>query len=58
MKNTATLGSHHSEFPRQAEIPMARTPEPSLEDMLRTIAVARLILGPHMNVQAPPNLKL
>jgi FO synthase len=24
--------------------------------MLRTIALARLILGPHMNVQAPPNL--
>ena len=24
--------------------------------MLRTIAVARLILGPQMNIQAPPNL--
>jgi len=24
--------------------------------MLRTIAIARLILGPHMNIQAPPNL--
>jgi 7,8-didemethyl-8-hydroxy-5-deazariboflavin synthase CofG subunit len=24
--------------------------------MLRTIALARLILGPHMNIQAPPNL--
>jgi FO synthase len=35
---------------------MAKHPEPSMEDMLRTIAVARLILGPHMNVQAPPNL--
>ena len=31
-------------------------PEPPLEDMLRTIAVARLILGGAMNVQAPPNL--
>src|SRR6266404_1443346 len=39
-----------------AEIPMAAHPEPSLEDMLRTIALARLILGPHMNIQAPPNL--
>ncbi len=38
------------------EIPMAAHPEPSLEDMLRTIAIARLILGPHMNIQAPPNL--
>jgi len=35
---------------------MAAHAEPSLEDMLRTIALARLILGPHMNVQAPPNL--
>ncbi len=27
-----------------------------MDDMLRTIAVARLILGPQMNIQAPPNL--
>jgi FO synthase len=27
-----------------------------MDDMLRTIAIARLILGPHMNLQAPPNL--
>jgi FO synthase len=37
-------------------IRMRNWPEPSLTDMLRTIAVARLILGPDMNVQAPPNL--
>ena len=43
-------------FRAKPDIPMATHPEPSLEDMLRTIAVARLILGPHMNVQAPPNL--
>jgi 7,8-didemethyl-8-hydroxy-5-deazariboflavin synthase CofG subunit len=43
-------------FRAKPEIPMAAYPEPSLEDMLRTIALARLILGPHMNVQAPPNL--
>jgi FO synthase len=43
-------------FRTKPEIPMATHPEPSLEDMLRTIAIARLILGPHMNVQAPPNL--
>jgi FO synthase len=35
---------------------MAAHPEPSLEEMLRTVAIARLILGPDMNVQAPPNL--
>ncbi len=39
-------------FRAKPDIPMAAHPEPSLEDMLRTIAVARLILGPHMNVQA------
>jgi FO synthase len=43
-------------FRAKAEIPMANHPEPSLDDMLRTIAVARLILGQHMNIQAPPNL--
>ena len=31
--------------------------EPSLEDHLRTIAAARLILGPEMTIQAPPNLR-
>jgi FO synthase len=43
-------------FRAKPDIPMAHHPEPSMEDMLRTIAVARLILGPHMNIQAPPNL--
>jgi 7,8-didemethyl-8-hydroxy-5-deazariboflavin synthase CofG subunit len=43
-------------FRAKPDIPMAKHPEPSLEDMLRTIAVARLTLGPHMNIQAPPNL--
>jgi 7,8-didemethyl-8-hydroxy-5-deazariboflavin synthase CofG subunit len=43
-------------FRAKPEIPMAQHPEPSLKDMLRTIALARLILGPQMNVQAPPNL--
>jgi 7,8-didemethyl-8-hydroxy-5-deazariboflavin synthase CofG subunit len=43
-------------FRAKAGIPMAHHPEPSLDDMLRTIALARLILGPHMNIQAPPNL--
>jgi 7,8-didemethyl-8-hydroxy-5-deazariboflavin synthase CofG subunit len=43
-------------FRAKPEIPMAHHPEPTLEDMLRTLAIARLILGPHMNLQAPPNL--
>jgi 7,8-didemethyl-8-hydroxy-5-deazariboflavin synthase CofG subunit len=36
-------------------IPMAAWPEPDTGDMLRTIAVARLLLR-DMNIQAPPNL--
>ena len=43
-------------FRTKPEIPMSGYPEPPLDDMLRTIAIARLILGPQMNVQAPPNL--
>jgi 7,8-didemethyl-8-hydroxy-5-deazariboflavin synthase CofG subunit len=36
-------------------IPMAKWPEPSQVEMLRTVAVARLLL-PAVNIQAPPNL--
>jgi FO synthase len=36
---------------------MARASEPSLDDHLWTIAAARLILGPDMTIQAPPNLR-
>jgi FO synthase len=35
---------------------MAGAPEPDLADHLWTIAVARLIFGSDMNLQAPPNL--
>ncbi len=35
---------------------MADAPEPDLAEHLWTIAVARLIFGPEMNIQAPPNL--
>ncbi len=35
---------------------MAAHPEPSLDEHLWTIAVARLILGADMTIQAPPNL--
>ena len=36
-------------------IPMAGWPEPSQGEMLRTVAVARLLM-PNVNIQAPPNL--
>ena len=35
---------------------MASHPEPSLDEHLWTIAVARILLGPAAHVQAPPNL--
>lgn len=35
---------------------MADVPAPSEEDLLWTIAMARLIFEPDMNIQAPPNL--
>jgi len=43
-------------FRSKPRIPMARHPEPSAGEILRTVAVARLLLGPEMNLQAPPNL--
>ena len=42
-------------FRAKSGIAMSNWPEPSQADMLRTVAVARLILR-DMNVQAPPNL--
>jgi FO synthase len=42
-------------FRVKPSIPMANWPEPSLGEMLRTVAVARLLL-PRVNIQAPPNL--
>jgi len=42
-------------FRAKPEIPMANSPEPDTDDLLRTIAVARLLLR-DMNIQAPPNL--
>ncbi len=35
---------------------MAASPDADFDDFLATIAVARLVLGPDMRIQAPPNL--
>ncbi len=43
-------------FRAKPEIAMADAPEPEAFEMARAIATARLVLGPAMNVQAPPNL--
>jgi 7,8-didemethyl-8-hydroxy-5-deazariboflavin synthase CofG subunit len=42
-------------FRAKPAIPMAHWPEPSHREMLRAVAVARLLL-PNVNIQAPPNL--
>lgn len=42
-------------FRAKPEIPMSASPEPTQGEMMRTIAVARLLM-PKMNIQAPPNL--
>src|SRR5580698_10163534 len=42
-------------FRAKSGTPMAHRPEPDRGEMLRTLAVARLLM-PTMNIQAPPNL--
>jgi 7,8-didemethyl-8-hydroxy-5-deazariboflavin synthase CofG subunit len=42
-------------FRAKPNIPMAHVPEPGQDDMLRALAVARLLM-PNVNIQAPPNL--
>lgn len=44
-------------FRAKAGTKMETAPEPSLEEHLWTVAVARLVLGPSMSIQAPPNLQ-
>ena len=43
-------------FRAKADTKMAAAEEPPIEDHQWTIAVARLLFGPEMNIQAPPNL--
>lgn len=43
-------------FRAKADTKLAGAAEPDLDELCWTIAQARLILGPAMNIQAPPNL--
>lgn len=43
-------------FQAKAKTPMREAGGPSLPEMLETMAQARILLGPGMNIQAPPNL--
>ena len=36
---------------------MAAAPEPAMQEQLWTISVARILFGPSMSIQAPPNLQ-
>lgn len=44
-------------FRAKPRLRISNWPEPDLEDMLRTLATARLILDPAVSLQAPPNLQ-
>lgn len=43
-------------FRAKPDTKMRQAPEPDLNELLWTIAVARLIFGPEMSIQVPPNL--
>jgi FO synthase len=43
-------------FRAKPDTRMAHAPEPDLDELLWTLAVARVLFGPAMNIQAPPNL--
>jgi FO synthase len=43
-------------FRAKPTIRMRDAPDPSFDDLEKTLAVARLLLGPRANLQAPPNL--
>ncbi len=43
-------------FRAKPDTKMANAPEPDLDDLLWTIALARVVFGAEMNIQAPPNL--
>ena len=43
-------------FRSKPDTPMAGVPDTAQQDFMWTVAVARLLLGPDMNLQVPPNL--
>ena len=43
-------------FRAKPAIPMRKHPDATRDDMLKTIALARLLFGGEMSIQAPPNL--
>ncbi|MXW26585.1 MAG: 7,8-didemethyl-8-hydroxy-5-deazariboflavin synthase subunit CofH [Dehalococcoidia bacterium] len=43
-------------FRAKPDTKMANAPEPDFDDLLWTLAMARILFGPEIGVQAPPNL--
>ena len=43
-------------FRAKPDTPMAEAPDAAQEELMWTVAVARLLFGPDMNLQVPPNL--
>ena len=43
-------------FRAKAQTAMRDAPDADLDEYVRTVAVARLVMGPHMRIQVPPNL--
>jgi FO synthase len=43
-------------FRAKPDVLMRDHPEPGLDDMKLAVALARIVMGPHVGVQAPPNL--
>jgi FO synthase len=61
IRRTAALHGHVQEvivqnFRAKPGTAMRDVPDAGLEELLATVAVARLVLGPRMRLQAPPNL--
>ena len=61
LRNTHEKHGHLQEvivqnFRAKENTKMAQAPEPDLNELVWTLAVARLIFGAQMNIQAPPNL--
>ena len=43
-------------FKAKPGTPMENSPEPGIQETSWTVAVARILFGPEMNIQSPPNL--
>ena len=43
-------------FRSKPDTPMAEAGEPGLIDLMSACAITRIVMGPEMNIQAPPNL--